>query len=221
MKIRPQDRKRLLRAALGQEPCDLLIQNARLVNVLTGEIYPADVYAADGFIVHVESDKPGADCAPAKTVIDAAGSCLIPGFIDSHEHIESSMMTPRNFAGAVIPQGTTTVITDPHEIANVLGVEGVRYMMEASEDLPMRQLLDVLQRLVDAGNTVLVIDHNLDVIKVADRIIDLGPEGGNGGGTIVVSGTPEQVAACKESYTGRFLGPILERDRARQTGQMA
>lgn len=143
MKIRPQDRKRLLRAALGQEPCDLLIQNARLVNVLTGEIYAADVYAADGIIVHVESDKPGADCAPAKTVIDAAGSYLIPGFIDSHEHIESSMMTPRNFAGAVIPQGTTTVITDPHEIANVLGVEGVRYMIESSEDLPMRQLLDV------------------------------------------------------------------------------
>ena len=83
----------------------------------------------------------------------------------------------------------------------------------------VRQLIDVLQRLVDAGNTVLVIEHNLDVIKVADRIIDLGPEGGNGGGTIVVSGTPEQVAACKESYTGRFLGPILERDRARQAGQ--
>ena len=80
----------------------------------------------------------------------------------------------------------------------------------------VRQLIDVLQRLVDAGNTVLVIEHNLDVIKVADRIIDLGPEGGSGGGTIVVSGTPEKVAACPESYTGRFLAPILERDRARQ-----
>lgn len=80
----------------------------------------------------------------------------------------------------------------------------------------VRQLIDVLQRLVDAGNTVLVIEHNLDVIKVADRIIDLGPEGGSGGGRVVVSGTPEQVAACPESYTGRFLAPILERDRARQ-----
>ncbi len=80
----------------------------------------------------------------------------------------------------------------------------------------VRQLIDVLQRLVDAGNTVLVIEHNLDVIKVADRIIDLGPEGGSGGGRIVVSGTPEQVAACPESYTGRFLAPILERDRKRQ-----
>ena len=79
----------------------------------------------------------------------------------------------------------------------------------------VRQLVDVLQRLVDAGNTVLVIEHNLDVIKVADRIIDLGPEGGNGGGRIVVSGTPEKVAACKKSYTGTFLKPLLERDRMR------
>ena len=79
----------------------------------------------------------------------------------------------------------------------------------------VRQLVDVLQRLVDAGNTVLVIEHNLDVIKVADRIIDLGPEGGNGGGRIVVSGTPEKVAACEKSYTGRFLRPLLERDRER------
>ena len=82
----------------------------------------------------------------------------------------------------------------------------------------VRQLVDVLQRLVDAGNTVLVIEHNLDVIKVADRLIDLGPEGGSGGGRIVVSGTPEKVAACPESYTGRFLAPILARDRARQQG---
>ena len=79
----------------------------------------------------------------------------------------------------------------------------------------VRQLVDVLQRLVDAGNTVLVIEHNLDVIKVADRIVDLGPEGGNGGGRIVVSGTPEKVAACEKSYTGRFLRPLLERDRER------
>ena len=80
----------------------------------------------------------------------------------------------------------------------------------------VRQLIDVLQRLVDAGNTVLVIEHNLDVIKVADRLIDMGPEGGDGGGTVVVSGTPEQVVKCEQIYTGRFLGPILARDRARQ-----
>ncbi|VEF46998.1 excinuclease ABC subunit A [Bacillus freudenreichii] len=77
------------------------------------------------------------------------------------------------------------------------------------------RLLNVLQRLVDNGNTVLVIEHNLDVIKTTDYIIDLGPEGGNKGGSVVVTGTPEKVAECQESYTGQYLKPILERDRAR------
>ena len=73
----------------------------------------------------------------------------------------------------------------------------------------VRRLLGVLQRLVDNGNTMLVIEHNLDVIKSADWIIDLGPEGGSGGGTIVAEGTPEQVAKVPESYTGQFLAPLL------------
>jgi excinuclease ABC subunit A len=71
----------------------------------------------------------------------------------------------------------------------------------------------VLQRLVDLGNTVLVIEHNLDVIKSADWVVDLGPEGGSGGGTVVAEGTPEQVAKVPESHTGRFLAPILGIDR--------
>ena len=74
----------------------------------------------------------------------------------------------------------------------------------------VRKLLEVLQRLVDAGNTVVVIEHNLDVIKSADWLIDLGPEGGDGGGTIVVTGTPETVAACEASYTGWYLKRVLE-----------
>ena len=73
----------------------------------------------------------------------------------------------------------------------------------------MHKLTEVLARFVDAGNTVLVIEHNLDVIKIADHIIDLGPDGGDRGGEIVVSGTPEQVAACPRSYTGQFLKPLL------------
>ena len=77
------------------------------------------------------------------------------------------------------------------------------------------RLLKVLQRLVDNGDTVLVIEHNLDVIKTADYLIDLGPEGGDGGGTIVAAGTPEQIAEVKASYTGRYLAPVLERDAAR------
>jgi len=73
------------------------------------------------------------------------------------------------------------------------------------------QLLGVLQRLVDGGNTVLVIEHNMDVIKCADYIIDLGPEGGDGGGTLVAAGTPEQIAACEKSYTGKYLKKVLKK----------
>ncbi|WP_156637274.1 excinuclease ABC subunit UvrA [Lentilactobacillus kisonensis] len=80
-----------------------------------------------------------------------------------------------------------------------------------SEDI--RKLLGVLQKLVDQGNTVLIIEHNLDVVKSADYLIDLGPEGGDGGGSIVATGTPEKVAEVKESYTGQYLKPVLERDK--------
>jgi excinuclease ABC subunit A len=75
----------------------------------------------------------------------------------------------------------------------------------------VRRLLTVLARLVETGNTVLVIEHNLDVIKTADWIIDMGPEGGDGGGRIIAEGTPEDVAKVKGSYTGKFLGPLLKK----------
>lgn len=143
MKLQPRNKKQLLKAALGEIPCDLLVKNVQLVNVITGEIYPANVFVYDGMIAHVEYKDLCADLDHAKEVIDAKGSYMIPGLIDAHEHIESSMMTPRNFAKAVIPHGTTTVITDPHEIANVWGLEGVRYMHDSGEDLPMRQLIDI------------------------------------------------------------------------------
>ena len=143
MRIQPKDKKRLLRVALGSEKSDLLIKNANLVNVITGEIYPANVFVCDNTIAHVEYKDLSADVDCATTIIDGTGKYLIPGLIDAHEHIESSMMTPRNFAKAIIPHGTTTVITDPHEIANVWGMDGVKYMHEASEGLPMRQLIDI------------------------------------------------------------------------------
>ena len=74
----------------------------------------------------------------------------------------------------------------------------------------VQKLLDVLQRLVDAGNTVLVIEHNLDVIKSADHLIDLGPEGGDGGGTVVATGTPEEIASCEASFTGQYLRKYIK-----------
>ena len=79
----------------------------------------------------------------------------------------------------------------------------------------VQRLLDILQRLADGGSTVVVIEHNLDVIKCADYIIDMGPEGGAGGGTVIAAGTPEEVAGVKESYTGQYLAPILHRDAER------
>lgn len=143
MKLQPKNKKQLLKAALGVIPSDLVIKNIQLVNVITGEIYPANVFVYEGMIAHVEYKNLDADLDKAVKVIDGEGRYLIPGFLDAHEHIESSMMTPRNFAKAVIPHGTTTVITDPHEIANVWGLDGVRYMHDSGDDLPMRQLVDI------------------------------------------------------------------------------
>ena len=83
----------------------------------------------------------------------------------------------------------------------------------------MHRLIEVLQKLVDVGNTVIVIEHNLDLIKCADHIIDLGPEGGSAGGEIVAEGTPEQVADVPGSFTGQYLRPLLERDRAQRAAE--
>ena len=143
LKLLPKDTRALLRAALGEIESDTVFTNARIVNVFTGEVLPGDVYVYDGFIAHVEYKNPGVIDVPVKEKVDCHGMYLIPGLIDAHMHIESTMLTPRNFAKAVIPKGTTTVVTDPHEIGNVFGVEGVKYMHESSEGLPMRQLIDI------------------------------------------------------------------------------
>ena len=142
IKLEPKNKKALLKTALGLEPADLAINNCRLVNVFTGEIYPAVVYVKDGFIAHVETEKLEGPYG-ALEIYDGEGRYLIPGLIDSHMHIESSMMTPRNFARVVIPHGTTTIIHDPHELANVYGVDAVKYMHDSADDLPMRQLVDI------------------------------------------------------------------------------
>lgn len=141
MKYFPKDKKSLMMAALGKIPSDLAIINAQLVNVFTGEIYKANVFVYDGFIAHIETED--FETVNAKEIIDAKGRYLTPGFIDAHVHIESSMMIPRNFAKAVIPHGTTMVITDPHEIANVYGIRAVEYMNKQAEGLPMKMYIDI------------------------------------------------------------------------------
>ncbi len=126
----------LVNAALGLEPLDLLIKNVRLVNVYTLEVYPVEIGIYGGRIVSVEP--PGKLERQTAAQFDGQGRYAIPGMIDTHVHIESSMMSPAGFAAAVLPRGTTTVVTDPHEIGNVLGLRGIRYMLDATSKLPLR-----------------------------------------------------------------------------------
>lgn len=121
----------LIKFARGDEPSEILLKNARVVNVYTGEIYPADVAMAHSRIVGIGSGYT------AHTVYDVAGRYVCPGFIDAHVHIESAMVPPYEFARAVVARGTTTVIIDPHEIANVLGLEGIRYMFDSAKYNPL------------------------------------------------------------------------------------
>ena len=127
----------LIKAASGQTDLDLLVQNVRLANVLTGEVYPADVSVFAGRIAAVEP--PGTQPARrARRVIAGRGRLAVPGLIDAHMHFESSLITPGQFAAAVLPRGTTAVAADPHEIANVLGLEGAQLLWQASAGLPLR-----------------------------------------------------------------------------------
>jgi adenine deaminase len=120
----------LIDAAAGMIESDLLLKNGKIVNVFSGEIINGDVAIYQDRIVAMEETH-------AKTVIDLKGQYVAPGFIDGHVHIESSMVTIPQYAKAVLPQGTTSVVIDPHEIANVLGKEGVRYMIESARGMPL------------------------------------------------------------------------------------
>jgi adenine deaminase len=123
-------RAHLIAVARGDAPPDLVIEGARVFSAFTREWLEGDVGIAGGRIAGVGSYEGGER-------IDARGKWLVPGFIDAHVHLESSKLIPREFARAVVPRGTTTVVSDPHEIANVAGVEGVRWLLEAAEGLPL------------------------------------------------------------------------------------
>ena len=116
--------------ARGEQPAELLFKNARLVNVLSGEIHPANVAVDDGRVIGIGDYR-------ARRVIDLRGSYLAPSLIDGHFHVESSMLTAPEFARAVVPHGTGAVVIDPHEYANVLGLDGIRYVLESSKKLPL------------------------------------------------------------------------------------
>jgi adenine deaminase len=122
--------KRIL-AARGLEPCDLSIEGGELVDVAAGTVRPASVGIVGDTIVAVGEPRP------AKRVVEARGRFLAPGFIDTHLHVESSLVTPAEFERLVLPRGTTTAICDPHEIANVIGVPGIAWFLEAAQSLVM------------------------------------------------------------------------------------
>jgi adenine deaminase len=122
----------LIDVAKGEVPADLLLANARIANVLTGEVYPANVAVAGKWIAGV-----GQEYTEGREVLDLSGLILCPGLINGHLHLESSLLTPAEYARLALASGTTTLILDPHEIANVLGLAGVQALIEASEALPL------------------------------------------------------------------------------------
>ncbi|MDI6873029.1 adenine deaminase [Candidatus Solincola sp.] len=162
--------ERFLEVARGEGEADLLLVGGRVVNVFTGEIGEYPVAVAGGRIA-------GFGERPAREVLDLKGAFLCPGFIDGHVHIESSMIALPEFARAVVPRGTTAVVTDYHEVANVLGAEGLSYMLRLAEDLP----LDVLVMLpscvpatpMETAGAVLEVSDLLP-LREYDSVIGLG-----------------------------------------------
>ncbi|MDY3984608.1 adenine deaminase [Dysosmobacter sp.] len=123
-------KRRIINAAAGREPADLVLKNATYVNVFANQLCTADIAVAEGLIV-------GMGTYSGTVEEDCTGKIVLPGFLDAHIHLESSLVSPTEFVKAVLPHGTTTVITDPHEIANVMGTDGIEYMLQATEDLPV------------------------------------------------------------------------------------
>lgn len=123
-------KQRIIAAAAGREPADLVLKNATFVNVFSNELSTMDIAVAEGLIV-------GMGSCQGRSEVDCTGKIVLPGFLDAHIHLESSLVSPTEFVKAVLPHGTTTVVTDPHEIANVMGTDGIEYMLQATEDLPV------------------------------------------------------------------------------------
>ena len=123
-------KQRIIAAAAGREPADLVLKNATFVNVFSNELSTMDIAVAEGLIVGMGSYQ-------GRSEVDCTGKIVLPGFLDAHIHLESSLVSPTEFVKAVLPHGTTTVVTYPHEIANVMGTDGIEYMLQATEDLPV------------------------------------------------------------------------------------
>ncbi|HEV2581409.1 MAG TPA: adenine deaminase [Ktedonobacteraceae bacterium] len=159
------DVQRRISVARGNSPADLVLRNSRLVNVCSGECYPADVAIADGLVVGVS--EPGAGYH-GREERDLQGRWLAPGLIDGHMHIESTMLVLPEFARLVVPRGVTAVMLDPHEFANVMGVAGIRFVLESARNLPLSAYI-MLSSCVPASSfespyRVLVADDLLPLL---------------------------------------------------------
>ncbi|HLQ11066.1 MAG TPA: adenine deaminase [Ktedonobacteraceae bacterium] len=165
--------RRRIRIARGEESADLLLRNARMVNVCSGECYPADVALADGLVVGISTPGGGYRGHQER---DLQGRWLAPALIDGHMHIESTMLVLSEFARIVVPRGVTTVMLDPHEFANVLGVEGIRYVLESGRGLPLNAYV-MLSSCVPASSfespyRVLMADDLLPLLQ-EERVLGL------------------------------------------------
>jgi len=154
--------------ARGDKLADLVLKNCQIVNVFSNELEDGDIAITDGVIVGIGKYN-------GKKEIDLQGKYVAPGFIDGHVHIESSMLTPIGFSGIVIPKGTTTVIIDPHEIGNVLGLDGVKYMIEASKKVPL-EVHVMLPSCVPTTNfeTAGAVINNKQILSFKDEEFVLG-----------------------------------------------
>lgn len=167
-------KQRIIAVAAGREKADLVLKNAKYLNVFSNEFLCGDIAVANGLIA-------GVGKYDGKTEIDVSGKLVLPGFIDAHIHLESSMVTPAEFAKAVVAHGTTTVITDAHEITNVMGIDGVEYMIQASQNLPIdvhfmmpscvpATEIDESGAELDRKDIDLYLDNNKKVLGLAEMM---------------------------------------------------
>lgn len=167
-------KQRIIAVAAGREKADLVLKNAKYLNVFSNEFLCGDIAVANGLIA-------GVGKYDGKIEIDVSGKLVLPGFIDAHIHLESSMVTPAEFAKAVVAHGTTTVITDPHEITNVMGIDGVEYMIQASQNLPIdvhfmmpscvpATEIDESGAELDCKDIDLYLDNNKKVLGLAEMM---------------------------------------------------
>lgn len=164
-----QQLARRIEAARGDRPVDLLFRGGRVVNVFTGELTSTSVAVFDGVVV-------GFDDRQAKEVVELKGAILSPGFIDGHFHLESTLLLPGEFARAVLPHGTTTVVADPHEIANVAGIAGIEFMLDASAEIGLEVFFMapscVPATAMETAGAELT-SHDLEILAQHPRVLGL------------------------------------------------